>query len=242
MGGVVLTAKKKRGLKGWIIQPMRFTGRELGRAIIHRPETVLYPLEKERDKWEALRENFRGQHEVDWIKCIGCKLCSKVCPNQCITMEDIKVEENYKGPSRSHLADRKNILHRPGVDIGRCLFCGNCGEYCPTDAWTQTTLVELTVFERDALIYSAEQVKTEGEPSKKLVNKIEENPRLDVETCIGCRRCYNECPTKCIEMIPGPKMRKDKPIEIPEFDYSKCIGCSTCCEVCKPKSLTMEEI
>jgi formate hydrogenlyase subunit 6/NADH:ubiquinone oxidoreductase subunit I len=43
-------------------------------------------------------------------------------------------------------------------------------------------------------------------------------------------------------MIPGPKMRKDKPIEIPEFDYSKCIGCGTCCDVCKPGSLTMEEI
>jgi formate hydrogenlyase subunit 6/NADH:ubiquinone oxidoreductase subunit I len=128
------------------------------------------------------------------------------------------------------------------VDIGRCLFCGNCGEYCPTDAWTQTTLVELTGFERDALVYSAEQVKTEGGPSKKLVNKILENPRLDVETCIGCKRCFNECPTQCITMIPGPKMRKDKPIEIPEFDYSKCIGCSTCCDVCKPGSLKMEEI
>jgi formate hydrogenlyase subunit 6/NADH:ubiquinone oxidoreductase subunit I len=241
MGWVVLMAKKKRGFKGWIFQPMRFTAREMGGALL-KPSTILYPLEKEREKWEALRENFRGHHEIDWLKCIGCRLCSRVCPNQCIEMEDIEVEEDYKGPSRSHMSERKNKIHRPGVDIGRCLFCGNCSEYCPTDAWTHTTLVELTGFEREALVYSAEQVKTEGERGKLLVNRILENPQLDVETCIGCKRCFNECPTQCIEMIAGPKMRKDKPIEIPQFDYSRCIGCSTCCDVCKPGSLTMEEI
>ncbi len=233
--------KKSAGFKGWVVQPLRYTSRETRKALI-KPSTILYPLESEREKWEALRENFRGQHLIDWNKCIGCRLCSRVCPNQCIKMEDIEVEEDYKGPSRSNITEKKNIIRRPGVDIGRCLFCGNCSEYCPTGAWTHTMHVELTEFKREDLVYSAEQLKSEGEPAEKLENKIQENPKLDVETCIGCKRCFQECPTRCITMIPGPKMRKDKPIENPEFDYSKCIGCGTCCDVCKPESLKMEEI
>ncbi len=236
-------AKKRKPVKskGWVVQPMRFTGRETRKALL-KPSTILYPLQSEKEKWEALRQNFRGHHEIDWNKCIGCRLCSRVCPNQCIIMEDVKVEEDYKGPMRSNIAEKKNLIRRPGVDIGRCLFCGNCSEYCPTDAWSHTINIELTEFSRDALVYSAKQLKTEGEPSRELKNKIQENPKLDVETCIGCKRCFQECPTRCITMIPGPKERKGKPIENPEFDYSKCIGCGTCCEVCKPESLTMEEI
>ena len=233
-------AEKKRRLRGWVFQPMRYTGREAGKAFI-KPSTILYPLEKERDEWEALRENFRGHHRIDWNKCIGCRLCSRVCPNQCIIMEDVKVDEGYKGPSRSNITEKKNIIRRPGVDIGRCLFCGNCSEYCPTGAWEHTTKIELTEFTREALVYPAEKLRFEGKPTGELENKMREHPKLDVETCIGCKRCFQECPTRCITMVPGPKMRKDKPIENPQFDLSKCIGCGTCADVCKPESIKLEE-
>ncbi|MCJ2563147.1 MAG: 4Fe-4S binding protein, partial [Candidatus Thermoplasmatota archaeon] len=73
-----------------------------------------------------------------------------------------------------------------------------------------------------------------------VANRIEENPQLDAETCIGCKRCERNCPTRCIEMVPGPKMRKDKPIPNPKFDYSVCVGCKTCVEVCPSDSLRME--
>ena len=105
-------------------------------------------------------------------------------------------------------------------------------EYCPTGAWVHTTVVELADFSRYALVFTAEQLKIEGKPTKELKNRIEENPKLDEETCIGCKRCARECPTSCIVMIPGKKMRKDKPIENPKFDYTKCIGCGTCAEIC----------
>jgi formate hydrogenlyase subunit 6/NADH:ubiquinone oxidoreductase subunit I len=41
-------------------------------------------------------------------------------------------------------------------------------------------------------------------------------------------------------MVPGPKMRKDKPIPNPKFDYSVCVGCKTCVEICPSDSLRME--
>ncbi|MFQ6060455.1 MAG: 4Fe-4S binding protein [Thermoplasmata archaeon] len=237
---MVKARRKSPGVRGYVLQPLSATARETWSALF-KPITVLYPYESEEER-EELRRRFRGQHEVDWLKCIGCALCYRVCPNKCITMEDIKVEDSYEGPFRSVSAEKKKLIHRPGVDIGRCLFCGNCSEYCPTGAWSHTENFELADFSREALVYSAEQLRRDKQPTKEVVNRIQENPILDEETCIGCRRCSRECPTRCIEMIPGRKMRKGKPIENPRFDYSMCIGCGSCVEVCPSKSLTMEEI
>src|SRR3989304_4191242 len=47
-----------------------------------KPVTHLYPYQK-----VELPEAYRGQHNIDWFKCIGCELCAKVCPNECIYFE-----------------------------------------------------------------------------------------------------------------------------------------------------------
>ena len=75
-----------------------------------------------------------------------------------------------------------------------------------------------------------------------LVNRIGEHPILEVDVCIGCKKCERECPTRCIDMLDGPNDRKGKPIVIPEFDYTKCIGCQQCVDVCPVDCLHMEEI
>ncbi|MFQ6127982.1 MAG: 4Fe-4S binding protein [Thermoplasmata archaeon] len=228
---------KRSGLMGYFLKPMFVVIKQTFKSLL-KPETILYPYEKEEER-EVLRENFRGNHSIDWGRCIGCSLCSRVCPNECISMEKIEVEKTKS--MRSIQDEKKGHITRPGVDIGRCLYCGNCGEYCPTSAWEYTTICELAEPTREELILSAESIRkgVEGERVP-VVNKIEENPHLDVETCIGCKRCERNCPTRCIEMVPGPKMRKEKPIPIPKFDYSVCVGCKTCVEVCPSDSLWME--
>jgi formate hydrogenlyase subunit 6/NADH:ubiquinone oxidoreductase subunit I len=100
-------------------------------------------------------------------------------------------------------------------------------------------------YSREDLFYHAEELKKPDDASDKeivLINRIEEHPILEVDVCIGCRKCERECPTRCIDMVDGPNLRKGKPIVIPEFDYNKCIGCQQCVDVCPVDCLHMEEV
>jgi NADH-quinone oxidoreductase chain I len=228
------------GLIGGVFRPLWVTIKQTVRAA-RKPVTRLYPYER-----IELPASYRGQHVIDWYKCIGCELCAKVCPNECIYFEFIEVDEDspYLLPPRASMDKMKHVIRRPAVDVGHCLFCGNCSEYCPTDAWMFSQEFELADYTREDLFYHAEELKTPDEESDRkqvLINRMGEEPILEVDVCIGCRKCERECPTACIDMVDGPKLRKDKPIIIPEFDYNKCIGCQQCVDVCPVDCLHMME-
>lgn len=59
-------------------------------------------------------EYFRGKILYDKEKCIGCKMCIRVCPPKAI---EFKEEE-------------KKIK----IYLGRCIFCSQCNDVCPVDA------------------------------------------------------------------------------------------------------------
>jgi 2-oxoacid:acceptor oxidoreductase delta subunit (pyruvate/2-ketoisovalerate family) len=56
--------------------------------------------------------------KTDLNKCISCGTCSRVCPEGCIYMEDLK---NY---------DKK----KPVTDYDYCKGCAVCAVECPTKA------------------------------------------------------------------------------------------------------------
>ena len=347
-----LSSRRKVGTIGGILRPTLVVLKQglvtmpgINRLVRggRKPVTHLYPYQK-----VELPTAYRGQHSIDWFKCIGCELCAKVCPNECIYFEFYEAGPNdpYLHPSRAMLDEMKKVIRRPAVDVGHCLFCGNCMEYCPTDAWNFSQEFELADYAREDLYYRAEELRRPEAMSDKeivlenrmgehpileadicigcrkcerecptrcidmldemkkivrrpavdighclfcgncmeycptdawnftqefeladyaredlyyradelrmpkensdkeivLINRIGEHPILEVDVCIGCRKCERECPTRCIDMLDGPNDRKGKPIVIPEFDYAKCIGCQQCVDVCPVDCLHMEEI
>src|SRR5439155_1509279 len=128
---------RKVGILGGTLRPMWITIRQTFIATFRRrPVTVLYPYDR-----VELPKAYRGQHSIDWYKCIGCELCAKVCPNECIYFDIVEVEKDspYLHPSRAELDEMKHVIRRPGVDVGHCLFCGKCigcqqcVDVCPVD-------------------------------------------------------------------------------------------------------------
>lgn len=58
--------------------------------------------------------NFRGKIVYDREKCIGCRLCIRVCAAQVIEfLPEVKKNRYY---------------------IARCMFCAQCVDVCPVDA------------------------------------------------------------------------------------------------------------
>lgn len=73
--------------------------------------TIEYPKHKhQKGKY------FRGKHNLDTGKCVGCKGCARSCPNQCITIEENKFK----------------------IDYQKCCFCGLCSRACMRKALTMT--------------------------------------------------------------------------------------------------------
>ena len=106
-----LLAEWARGFR-----PLRKTGLNFWR----RRETRPYPEQKRSIRFQpALIEDQQGR-----LKCVACHLCESACPTDCLEIEagPLPEGEGHKGPVRAEL------------DLGRCLFCGDCVLACPEGA------------------------------------------------------------------------------------------------------------
>ncbi len=90
--------------------------------------TLEYP-----EKKRILNENFRGKLVVNG--CIGCGMCTKVCPSGAINFS-----KNEEGKVTSYT-----------FDMNKCIFCGNCKFYCPKSAIKMTTEYELATSNKNDL-------------------------------------------------------------------------------------------
>jgi 2-oxoacid:acceptor oxidoreductase delta subunit (pyruvate/2-ketoisovalerate family) len=54
--------------------------------------------------------------EIDYDKCIGCGMCSRVCPESCVEMMKNKDK------------------NKPEIDYDYCKGCGLCAAECPVKA------------------------------------------------------------------------------------------------------------
>ena len=104
------------------------------KTMLRSPVTVQYP-----DQHLPLAPRFMGPPGLLWddvideSKCVGCQVCARYCPTDCIyvTMKD---NEKYKdGTSK-----RKKMVDDFVLDISRCIICGICVEVCNFDAIVMT--------------------------------------------------------------------------------------------------------
>lgn len=65
---------------------------------------------------------------------------------------------------------------------------------------------------------------------------------VDGLRCVACKICENECPPKCIYIIPE-RDEKGRPVKRPkvfDIDISVCMSCQICVEVCPFDAIKMD--
>lgn len=100
-----------------------------------KPVTLEYP-----EKKAQLNEHFRGRHIFYPEKCTACATCQRVCPS--FGTIDIEKDKNEEG---------KFYAKNYSIDLNKCIFCGNCVQYCPFDAIKMTKNYELADGKKSSL-------------------------------------------------------------------------------------------
>lgn len=121
--------------------------------------TIQYPEEK-----LPVPEEFRftpflvydvmedGSHQD---RCTSCGICAKVCPPQCIWIE----QTNHPETGRP-VPEPVEFF----IDIDICMNCGYCQEYCPFDAIIMDHNYEMASFDRhSAHIFNKERLSMPAE-------------------------------------------------------------------------------
>jgi NADH-quinone oxidoreductase subunit I len=92
---------------------------------------------------------FKGRHKLREDKCTGCQLCAIACDGVAVAIEMHTMVRNRP-------QNKKNYW--PGVDYGRCVFCGLCVDACPFDALSMSNDYELAAYDKASLKYTPDML------------------------------------------------------------------------------------
>jgi NADH-quinone oxidoreductase subunit I len=116
--------------------------------------TVQYPEEKlvppEEFRYIPFLVYDEGENGGKDIRCTSCGICAKVCPPQCIWIEQTT------DPDTGRPVPEPVEFY---IDIDICMNCGYCAEYCPFDAIKMDHDYEIASYDRkEAHIFDKEKL------------------------------------------------------------------------------------
>lgn len=120
-----------------------------------------------------LKENFRGIPILNNEKCDKCNKCISVCPSKAIGIDPLQ------------------------IDMGKCVFCGDCERSCTAGAITFTNGHKLATTERDCLIIKPGQtienyIENAFKAKEAIYKMFKQSLKLRQVSAGGCNGCEME--------------------------------------------------
>lgn len=131
--------------------------------IQQKHRTIRYPAGE-----PVLPDRLRGLPVIDPATCApGCSACRDVCPTKAIDA----------GPAGVR------------IDLGRCLFCGDCERACPRGALEFTRDARLAVRSREDLVRGADPLRLAQALDEKARRLFGRSLKLRQVSAGGCNAC-----------------------------------------------------
>ncbi|MBN2280325.1 MAG: FAD-dependent oxidoreductase [Candidatus Marinimicrobia bacterium] len=179
--------------------------------LILEPVSIKKPLERQG------APRYRGFHQNDLEKCIGCGTCEEICQNAAIDMVPVDGVETKPGDSGL----------RPQIDYGRCCWCALCVDICTTNSLTMSNQFQWIDSDPEVFrftpgadpkywdnselgyrkpelyeLYNTERVKVEElhpeERDRSFIEMVKgfskEQAMRESDRCVECGLCIATCP------------------------------------------------
>jgi NADH-quinone oxidoreductase subunit I len=165
--------------EGWTTFRSIFTGMGVTMRHLFGPSVTLqYPDEK-----MELPKGARAKLYVNIDDCIGCNLCARACPVNCIDIETVASTSDVDLGKASTGNPKRFWLTRFDIDMAKCMYCDLCVYPCPTDCIYMVPEYEYSEFDRSGLVYHFSNLKPDmvAEVKEKAEKEAEEKKRQKEE-------------------------------------------------------------
>jgi glutamate synthase (NADPH/NADH) small chain len=159
---------------------------------------------------------YRGFHQNDVEKCIGCGTCETICQNGAIDMLPVEGIATRQGDSGL----------RPRIDYGRCCWCALCVDVCMTKSLTMSNAYTWVESDPDAFRFTPGVDKKHWDNAE-LGYRRPEGHRLMAET----RQHMGEMAAEerlgsFAEIVAGYSVTEAR------FEADRCVACGLCVATC----------
>jgi len=129
----------------------------------------------------GMPENYRGILNVDIAICTACQICQKICPIDCIVIDNVKCEkaklaDREGNPVLNRFTQKEALKTRTAtrfdINVAKCMFCGLCEKACPTTAIRHTNRFEMNRESQEELVLQFVSQEEKASAEKK-ANQIE---------------------------------------------------------------------